>query len=297
MSKSHAELALLRDREDWNALWPEAESRANFSIEQVARGATDKDSPNYDPDIAQVGHEAAFLALKDWEPIAYALDTHVKMRVQSAVRDYQLECKTGGIGSEWTARQGDAAEHTSMYTEAGFDEEGGDLPTYMDELTYGDTDNVPAGYGSIEQELAGESMAEAIAFYMHGLTPDEAHLVRAYIMGEATKFEFEMETGMAAGSVHHAAEKILKKISRKAKTSVVLDMGGDKWKQLKSHFPVRKRYPAFWSDAEGMFTANPIWSEATGRVWNSWEWKPLLGDVPDLTVLRAFERAAHKRAA
>lgn len=276
----------------------EAQPKANYSIEQVAHGATDKDSPNYDLDITQVGHEAAWIAIQDWEPISYALDTHIKMRVQGAVRKHQQDTQTGGIGSRRTVDDGDPAEHTSMFNEVGFDEEGGDVPTYMDELTYGNTDHVPSGYGSIEQQLAGESTDEAIAFYLQGLTPEEARLIRAYVMEESMgQLEYALEAGIPAGSVSYETKKAIRKIIKHAKTWLVLDTGIENWKGLKSHYPVRKRYPHFWSDAEGMFTANPIWSEATGRVWSSWEWKPELGDEPNLTVLRKHERAANKRAA
>lgn len=294
----HKELALLRDRKDWNALWPEAKTRADYSIDQLAgSGTSDPKDSNYNDEVCQVAYEAAWKTLPAWDIEKGALDTHIKAQVQGAIHKYWNTEKTGGIGSNWVAEQGIAAEHVSMATEAGFDEEGGDMPTYIDELTYGDTDDVPAGYGNPEQELADESMDEAIAFYMQGLTPEEAQLMRSYIMGESTSREYAEETGVSHMDVQRTAKKILKQMFQKSKSLYVIGMGIENWKGLQSHYPVRKRYPAFWSDAEGMFTANPIWSEATGRVWNSWDWKPQLGDLPDLTLLRKFERAAQKRAA
>lgn len=297
MKMTNEELAAAKDRADWKVLWTEVQTRADFSIEQVAKGATKEKEDSYDGDITNTGREAAFIAMKDWEPLENALDTHVKMRVQGAISDYRRREQTGGIGSERVTRDGNAADHMSMAEEVGFDEEGGDMPTLMDELTYADTDNVPAGYGSPELEAARDTVDESVAYYLHGLTEEDAALARSVMMGDSSALEYAQEIGVHHSTIQYRLVQIRNKFRNRAKMSFVLSKGIADWKGLKSHYPVRYRLPQFWSDAEGMFTANPIWSEATGRVWNDWAWQPLLTDIPNTTALRKFERDAQKRAA
>lgn len=284
---THDELARLRDAKDWEGLWPEAQCRADFSIKDVV----DRGEPDYE-DLVQEGHMAAATAMHDWDPLENALKTHIKMRVQGAISDYRRTLQTGGIGSRRTVADGEPAEHVSMSTEVGFDEEGGEVPTYLDELTYANTAAVPEGYGSIEQELERESRDEAIAFLMHGLTPEEAGLIRSYVMGDSTSREYAEETGVSHMGVQRVSKRILTKLFQKAKTCLELKTGIANWKSLKSHYPVRRRYPQFWADATGILNANPIWSEVTGQTHGPWEWKP---DTETVAALERGDRKVAKR--
>lgn len=275
---THAELALLRDHEDWDALWPIAEEHAKH-----ATLALMDDEP--DSDTLQEAYEAAIHAMRDWEPVDHAFSTHINMRVQGRIRDYLRQVQTGGIGTEWTIREGIGAEHQTLAKPIGeAAEEDDDPPTWLNNLTYQDTGNVPAGYGDVGHELQDQHIVDEITYLLHGLDPAEVDVLRKVVMGEMGQVEYAELMGEDQSTVSRRIQKALKTAHKKTETSLMEYRGVRDWKGLRSHYPAARRFRGFWNDVISVVQNNPIWSEVTGKVWNDWAWRP------DIVTEAAFKR-------
>lgn len=275
---THDELAAAKDRKDWNALWPVAEEHAKH-----ATLALMDEEP--DDDTRQEAAEAAVEAMHDWEPLEHAFSTHINMRVQGRIRDYLRLVQTGGIGTEWTVREGAGAEHQTLAKPIGeAADEDDDPPTWLNNLTYDATGNVPAGYGDIGAELQDQHIDDEIAYILHGLDPAEVDVLRAVIMQEMGQAEYSELTGEDQSTISRRIQKALKAAHKKHKTSLMECRGVADWKGLRSHYPAAKRFRGFWNDVVAVTQNNPVWSEVTGKVWNDWAWRP------DIMTEASFKR-------
>lgn len=286
---THDELARLRDAEDWDALWPAAEEHAKH-----ATLALMDEEP--DDDTKQEAAEAAIEAMHDWEPLEHAFSTHINMRVQGRIRDYLRLVQTGGIGTEWTVREGVGAEHQTLAKPIGeAAEEDDDPPTWLNNLTYDATGNVPAGYGDIGAELQDQHIDEQIANYLRQLSSDEEAYIRAVIMGEQTEVAYAEEIGVPRETIRDRGTRAMAKLNKYAKrkqTSLMECRGVANWKGLQSHFKAARRFPGFWNDLVAVTQNNPIWSEVTGKVWNDWAWRP---DIMTEASFKRWSRGVRRR--
>lgn len=278
MKMTNEQLAAAKDRGDWKALWPVAEEHAKH-----ATLALMDEEP--DDDTKQEAAEAAIIAMRDWDPLEGALSTHINMRVQQRIRNYLMELQTGGVGSRRQVDEGVVAEHQTLSKPIGENvEDEDDPPTWMNNLTYEATGNVPAGYGDVGLELQAQHSDEEIRGYLHGLSPDDLALVQATMMGDKSELEYAEEIGVHHSTVQYRRERLLKTFRNKAKTCVMECRGVADWKGLRSHFKAAKRFPGFWNDIISVVGINPIWSQVTGKVWNDWAWRP------DIMAQASFKR-------
>lgn len=283
---THDELARLRDAKDWDALWPAAEEHAKH-----ATLALMDEEP--DDDTKQEAAEAAIEAIHDWEPLEHAFSTHINMRVQGRIRDYLREIQTGGIGSRRTVDDGFAAEHQTLAKPIGeAAEEDDDPPTWLNNMTYEATGNVPAGYGDIGAELQDQHIDDEIAGYLIGLSPEDVALLRATVMGDTTEYAYAAEEGVHHSTIQYHRERLLNSIRKKHKTCLMEYRGVADWKGLQSHFKAARRFPGFWNDLVAVTQNNPIWSEVTGKVWNDWAWRP---DIMTEASFKRWSRGVRRR--
>lgn len=283
---THDELAAAKDRKDWNALWAAAEHHAK----QATLALMDEEP---DDDTLQEAYEAAVEAIRDWDPLENAFSTHINMRVQQRVRNHLLQMQAGGIGSRWTVDEGIGAEHQTLAKPIGeAADEDDDPPTWLNNLTYGATGNVPCGYGDIGAELQDQHIDEEIAGYLVGLSPDDVAIIRLVIMDGMSEYEYAELAGIPRATAQSRLKRSLKNVIQNAKTCVMECRGVADWKGLRSHYPAAKRFRGFWNDVVSVTQNNPIWSEVTGKVYNDWAWRP---DIMTEASFKRWSTGARRR--
>lgn len=264
-----AELQKFKDEQDWKALWTAAIPYVKFAASQMKSFSRE--------DLLQDGLLAMQRIVQLWDPARGKFSSFVITRAKYAMLRAQKKTMTAQM-------MGTILEQDSHFEE---NEEG------PGELSYGEADHTPEGFGDPAAEIARWCAPEA-AEKLLGHLPAETSLMLREIMGlpildsqdePEQVVKLHRRRGISRATAYVRMNMAFAKISDsmrrdgqgKSTGSLYPPEGRVRWR---TNIRADLQWPGFWNQSlSSVMGDNDAWRESVGSVWNDWAWKPTDFDI------------------